>query len=69
MSDLPEHITICSRHLGYHAYMAGPCFDTLNAAVTYRDRLNHFDVTWKSQDESWWELAIKTGRPVPEGVR
>ena len=67
MTDLPEHITRCHRYLGFHAYNAGPCFDTMDEAVRYRDMLDHFGVTWKPQDQSWWSLSMETGRAMPEG--
>lgn len=40
-SSLPPRISRC-RHGGYHAYMAGPCFDTLEQVLAYKaqyDRL------------------------------
>ena len=64
MSELPDGITRCSRYLGYHAFQAGPCFDTESDATRYRDRLQHFGLTWKPQDQSWWEASIQTGIPM-----
>ena len=41
MTDLKERdISRCSRNFGFHAYMAGPCFDTIEEAIAYRDRLD-----------------------------
>lgn len=53
MSDLPEEITRCSRYLGFHAFGAGPCFDTIDDAVSYRDRLKTVVVVaeWRSETE------------------
>ena len=34
---LPESISKCWQNNGYHAHGAGPCFDTLEAALLYRD--------------------------------
>lgn len=34
---------------GWHAYMAGPCFETREQAIAYRDELDREGVTWKSQ--------------------
>ena len=36
VSRIPPHISIC-RTGGYHAYMAGPCFDTLEQAIEHKD--------------------------------
>lgn len=40
MSDtkLPPHVSRCWQNNGYHALGAGPCFDTAEQAVYYRDR-------------------------------
>lgn len=32
---------------GYHAYMAGPCFDTFAQARRYRDGLDRDGITWR----------------------
>jgi hypothetical protein len=42
-------ITRCWQNNGYHVYMAGPCFDTLDEAVGYRDRLDAKGVMWLPQ--------------------
>ena len=42
-------ISVCSRYLGWHVYSAGPCFDTYEQAVKYRDYLDAKGVTWESQ--------------------
>lgn len=44
--DLPEGISRCGQ-LGYHAYMAGPCFDTLEQAVEYKASLDRDGVKWR----------------------
>jgi hypothetical protein len=38
MSGLPDRISMCWQNRGYHAMGAGPCFDTIEEAVAYRDR-------------------------------
>lgn len=45
---LPEGISRCGQ-LGYHVYMAGPCFRTLERAVAYKDELDREGITWKPQ--------------------
>ena len=44
--ELPEGISRCGQ-LGYHVYMAGPCFDTLEQAVAYKASLDKEGVTWR----------------------
>lgn len=39
----------CARFEGWHAYKAGPCFDTYEQAAAYRDSLDAEGVTWRSQ--------------------
>jgi len=34
---------------GWHAYGAGPCFDTYEQAVDYRNSLDAEGVTWRRQ--------------------
>lgn len=34
---------------GWHVYGAGPCFDTQEQAVRYRDSLDREGVTWRPQ--------------------
>jgi hypothetical protein len=43
-----DNISIC-RDMGFHVYMAGPCFDTREQAIAYRDELDKEGITWKSQ--------------------
>jgi hypothetical protein len=38
VSGLPDRISMCWQNRGYHAMGAGPCFDTVEQAVAYRDR-------------------------------
>lgn len=38
---------------GWHAYGAGPCFDTHEQALAYRDKLDDHGISWKSQDDPW----------------
>lgn len=40
-------ITRCSRYEGWHVYGAGPCFDTYEQAIHYRDSLDEEGVTWR----------------------
>jgi hypothetical protein len=42
-------ISRCWQHFGYHVYGAGPCFDTLDAAIRYRDSLDAEGKTWRPQ--------------------
>lgn len=46
---LPEGISRCAVNLGYHVYMAGPCFDRLEQAVAYKAELDAENITWKPQ--------------------
>lgn len=39
----------CWVNLGWHAYMAGPCFDTREQARAYRDGLDRDGITWRPQ--------------------
>lgn len=36
--SLPRAITICAQNQGYHANGAGPCFESLGAALAHRDK-------------------------------
>lgn len=38
----------CWQNQGWHVYMAGPCFDTKDEAVRYRDYLDAKGITWES---------------------
>lgn len=42
-------ITRCWQNQGYHVYMAGPCFDTLEQAIRYRESLDSEGVSWRPQ--------------------
>jgi hypothetical protein len=42
-------ITRCWQYMGYHVYGAGPCFDTLEQAIRYRNGLDREGVTWRPQ--------------------
>lgn len=46
-------ISTCWQNFGWHAYGAGPCFDTYEQAIAYRDKLDEHGITWKSQDAPW----------------
>jgi hypothetical protein len=46
---IPDGISRCWQNLGYHVYMAGQCFDTLEQAVAYKASLDAEGVTWRSQ--------------------
>lgn len=39
----------CWQNCGWHVYGAGPCFDTEDAAIDYRDSLDREGKTWRSQ--------------------
>ena len=39
----------CGVNLGWHAYTAGPCFDTREQARVYRDGLDRDGITWRPQ--------------------
>jgi hypothetical protein len=45
---LPDGISECSQ-LGFHAYMAGPCFGTVEQAVAYKESLDKEGVKWRPQ--------------------
>ncbi len=45
---LPDGISRCGQ-LGYHVYMAGPCFDRLSQAVAYKASLDAEGVKWRPQ--------------------
>lgn len=34
------HITRCWQNNGWHAYASGPCFDTYEQAIKYRDAID-----------------------------
>ncbi len=44
---LPDGISRCGQ-LGYHVYMAGPCFDRLKQAVAYKASLDAEGVKWRA---------------------
>lgn len=46
--SLPEGISRCGQ-LGYHVYMAGPCFQTLELAIAYKNSLDAEGVKWRPQ--------------------
>jgi hypothetical protein len=48
LAALVENISRCWQG-GFHAYMAGPCFETIERATAYRDELDREGVTWKSR--------------------
>ena len=39
----------CWQNNGWHVYGAGPCFDTEEEAVRYRDSLDREGKTWRPQ--------------------
>lgn len=39
-------ISRCWQYFGYHVYGAGPCFDTLEQAIGYRNRLDRERRRW-----------------------
>lgn len=42
-------ISRCGINLGWHVYKAGPCFDTYEQAIRYRESLDAEGVTWRQQ--------------------
>ena len=46
-------LTTCWQNLGWHVYGAGPCFDTKDQTIAYRNSLDAQGVTWKSQRPVW----------------
>lgn len=48
-AEIHRGITKCWQNQGWHVYGAGPCFDTLEQAVGYRDGLDRAGVTWRPQ--------------------
>lgn len=46
-------ITRCWQNLGYHVYAAGPCFDTHEQAIRYRDGLDAEGITWRPQPRGY----------------
>lgn len=48
---LPENISQCWQMNGYHVYKAGPCFEKLVYALTYKAQLDERGITWHSQDK------------------
>jgi hypothetical protein len=49
LKDDMRGITSCWQNLGYHVYMAGPCFDTREQARVYRDGLDRDGIRWRPQ--------------------
>ncbi len=43
-------ISKCWQGWGFHVYKAGPCFDTYEQAIEYRDSLDREGVAWRSQE-------------------
>lgn len=41
-------ISRCWQNQGFHVYGAGPCFDTHEQAIRYRDGLDRDGVTWRN---------------------
>jgi hypothetical protein len=46
---LPDGISRCWQNNGFHVYMAGPCFDALDQAITYKASLDREGIRWKRQ--------------------
>lgn len=53
LSVMPHGISRCWQNQGFHVYKAGPCFDTLEQAIAYKESLDAEGVTWRSQREPW----------------
>ena len=59
---LPENISRCWQNGGYHAHMAGPCFDILAAALSYRDEYDRASAALMKFKETprWsWEKCLE----------
>lgn len=52
-ADDARGLSTCWRNLGWHVYKAGPCFDTKDQAIAYRDSLDAEGVVWRSQRKVW----------------
>lgn len=54
MADTTERgVSRCWQNNGYHVYGAGPCLDTMEQAIAYREGLDYEDQTlarWESND-------------------
>lgn len=44
-------ISHCWQNNGFDVYSAGPCFNSIEEAVDYRERLDYAGTTWVSQDD------------------
>jgi hypothetical protein len=44
-------ISTCWQYSGWHAKGAGPCFDTYEMAVAYRDWLESMGRSWASEED------------------
>jgi hypothetical protein len=42
-------VSTCWQSHGWHAYSAGPCFDTYEQVIEYRDSLDREGITWRKQ--------------------
>ena len=54
-TDEQRGLTTCWQNLGWHVYGAGPCFDTKDQAIVYRNSLDAEGVMWRSQPLTAWE--------------
>ena len=48
-TDEQRGLTTCWQNQGWHVYAAGPCFDTKDQAIAYRNSLDREGVTWRVQ--------------------
>lgn len=44
-------LSTCWQKNGWHVHMAGPCFDTYEQALAYRDALHARGLTWWPEDK------------------
>lgn len=54
MSTTTERgVSRCWQNNGYHVYGAGPCLDSMEEAIDYRERLDYAGTKWVSQNGRW----------------
>lgn len=62
---LPPRISRCWQNFGYHALGAGPCFDTVEQAVAYRDReLDRIGRECDAKADRWCYFDFDANRDV-----
>ena len=63
-ADESRGLTRCWQYQGWHVYAAGPCFDTRDEAVAYRDALDARGLTWWPQDKPLPTIQSATAYPL-----